>query len=325
MIVHLALDGVAEGPLGLGLDVIDTAVRLGRAGGARATRRAASLAQRVVSLDGRAVRAGNGRRVAVDRALRVRELRTGDVLVLPGLSATTEDAVARLLARGDVLRLLPILRAAHAKGVVIAASCSATFVLAAAGLLDGHDATTTWWLAAAFARRFPAVRLRGDRMLVQTGQVMTAGAAFAHADLMLAVLAQVASPSLARVAARYLLLDARPSQARYMLREHLRADDPAIRAVEAFVGANLERALPLAALARAAGTSPRTLARRFHAALGVTPLAFVQRLRVAQAAHLLDTTRDSVEAVAAQVGYGDPSAFRRVFRRHTGESPRGRR
>ncbi len=152
----------------------------------------------------------------------------------------------------------------------------------------------------------------------------TAGSAFAHADLMLALLGQVASPSLAHLVARYLVLDARPSQSRYMVLEHLRTQDPSLRAVERFVAANLHRQLTLEELARAASTSPRTLARRVHAGLGMSPLAFVQRVRVHHAAHLLETTRESVEAIAARVGYADAAAFRRVFRRHLGESPRGR-
>jgi transcriptional regulator GlxA family with amidase domain len=90
------------------------------------------------------------------------------------------------------------------------------------------------------------------------------------------------------------------------------------------VHAHLDRQITLDELARAAGTSPRTLARRLAATAGTSPQRFVQRVRMAHAAHLLDTTRASVEDIAARVGYADAAAFRRVFRRHTGSSPRGR-
>lgn len=85
------------------------------------------------------------------------------------------------------------------------------------------------------------------------------------------------------------------------------------------------RQISIDELAQAAAVSPRTLARRVQAALGVTPHELVQRIRVAHAAHLLETTRASVDEVAERVGYADAAAFRKVFRRLTGESPRGRR
>lgn len=78
-------------------------------------------------------------------------------------------------------------------------------------------------------------------------------------------------------------------------------------------------------MARATATSPRTLARRVRSALGTSPLRLAQRLRVSRAAHLLETTKASVDEVAARVGYADAAAFRRVFRRETGTSPRARR
>ncbi|MHA7632978.1 GlxA family transcriptional regulator [Corallococcus sp. M7] len=325
MIWHVVLDGVAEGPLGVGLDVINTATRLLESGLVPGVPRANPLRQRVVSLDGRPVRSGTGRPVCVDGALSLRSVKPGDVLLVPGLSAASERAVEQLLSRADTARGMELLARAAAKGARVAASCSATFVLAAAGLLDGRDATTTWWLVPAFVRRFPQVTVRADRMVIESDDVLTAGSAFAHADLMLAIVARVASPSLAHLVARYLVLDERVSQSRYMVMEHLRVSDPALRSVERFIAANLGRQLSLEELARAAATSPRTLARRVQAGMGMTPLEFVQRVRVAHATHLLETTRDSVDDVAARVGYADAAAFRRVYRRYAGESPRGRR
>lgn len=313
-----------EGALGLGLDVIDTAARLSRAGKLPLPRRAASLEQRVLSHDGQPVPSVQGRSIAVEGALSLRSIRAGDVLVLPGVFATADSSVERLLARADVKRVVALLPRAAAKGALIAASCSATFFLGAAGLLDGASATTTWWLMPFFARRFPTVDLRADRMVVDNGRVLTAGSAFAHADLMLAVVARVTSPALSHLVASYLVLDTRASQSQYMVMDHLRSFDPLLRTLEEFIAANIDRQLSLAELARAVGTSPRTLARRVQAAVAMTPQRFVQRVRVTHAAHLLDTTREPVEEVAARVGYADAAAFRRVFRRHAGSTPRGR-
>jgi len=325
MITHLVFDGVAESSLGVGIDIVSTASRLSCAGLAEVPRKASVLKQRVVSLDGRPVRSGSGRPVAVDGALSPRGFGASEVLVVPGVFAATERSVDRLLTQGEITRAKDVLARGAARGAVLAASCSATFVLAASGALDGRHATTTWWLAPEFARRFPHVTLTADRMVVEDGHVLTAGSAFAHADLMLAVIARIASSSLAQLVARYLVLDERPSQARYMVLEHLRVWDPAVQEVERFIAQNLDRQISLSELARVASVSPRTLARRVHDGLGMTPHELVQRVRVNHAVHLLETSRVSVEEVAARVGYADAAAFRRVFRQYTGESPRGRR
>lgn len=314
-----------EGALGLGLDVVDTAARLRRAGMVPRAGRAQALEQRVVSHDGAPVPSVQRRSISVEGALDLRSIKKGDVLVLPGVFATKDSSVTRLLARPDVQRVVSLLPRAAAKGALITASCSATFFVGAAGLLDGGSATTTWWLMPFFARRFSNVKLRADRMVVESGAVITAGSAFAHADLMLAVVARLTSPSLSNLTASYLVLDARGSQSRYMVMDHLRGFDPLLRTLEGFIAANVDRQLSLDELARAAGTSPRTLARRVEAAVGMTPQRFVQRVRVAHAAHLLETSRESVEQISARVGYADAAAFRRTFRRHTGESPRSHR
>lgn len=325
VITHLVLEGVAESSLGVGIDIIGSAARLSAAGLAELPRPMKVLRQRVVSLDGRPVRSGSGRTIAVDGALSLRGVGASDVLVLPGVFAATERSIERLLAREEIGRATDLLARATQKGASLAASCSATFVLGASGVLDGQRATTTWWLAPEFVRRFPSVTLVADRMVVEAERVLTAGSAFAHADLILALLARVASPSLAQLVTRYLVLDDRPSQARYMVMEHLRVSDPAVQAAFRFVATNLDRQLSVDELARAAAVSPRTLARRIHAGLGMTPHEMVQRIRVTHAAHLLETTRASVEDVAGRVGYADAAAFRRVFQKYAGESPRGRR
>lgn len=325
MIVHLVIDGVAESSLGVGLDIMTAATRLRAAGLAKVPCRGEALRQRVVSLDGRPVRSGAGRTVEVEGALKPRGLGPTDVLVVPGVFAATERSIERLLAQDEIARAVELLARCSARGAVLAASCSATFLLAASGVLDGRRATTTWWLAPAFARRFSAVTLAAEHMVVDAERALTAGSAFAHADLMLAVLARVASPSLAQLVARYLVLDDRPSQARYMVMEHLRVSDPAVQAAERFAAKHVTRQISIDELARAAAVSPRTLARRVRAGRGITPNELVQRVRVAHASHLLETTRASVEEVAERVGYADAAAFRRVFRRLLGQTPRGRR
>jgi transcriptional regulator GlxA family with amidase domain len=322
MFLHLILDGVADSALGVALDVVATAAHFTQSGRAPLPHGGKALLQRVVSLDGEPVRSSAGRSVAVDGAFSPRALREGDVVLLPGVFSAGARTVEKLLAREDARRAAELLAKAASKDVTLAASCSATFVLAASGVLDGRSATTSWWLAPEFAQRFPKVSLSAERMVVDEGSIITAGAALAHVDLTLTIVARMVGPSLPHLVTRYLVLDERSSQARYMVHEHLRASDPAVLAIERFVAENVERQLSLEELARAAKVSSRTLARRVRTSLGMTPLEFVHRLRVRRAIHLLETTRYAIEDIAARVGYADAAAFRRVFRRYTGESPR---
>lgn len=323
--IVLTLDGVADGPFGVTLDVIAAASRAVQHGLLEVPVPAPFAKTRVVSLDGQPVRTSARRRLEVDSAISPRSLHPGDVVVLPGLGMATPAEIDAALARDDVRRVCGLLARAAAKGVIVAASCSATFVLGAAGVLDGIEATTTWWLGREFEQRFPRVTLRDERMVVESGCVFTAGSAFAHADLMLALIARTYSPSLAHTVAKYLVLDERASQSRYMALDHARSVDPTVRALERFISRNLARQLSLPQMARATATSPRTLARKLDQALGTTPLRFAQRMRMAHALHLLETTQRSVDAIAAAVGYADAAAFRRIFRREIGEAPRTRR
>lgn len=315
----LVLRGVADGPTGITLDILGAATRLART---RMVDTRAELRPVLVSVDGRSVRSAAGRIIGVDAGLgEVRPTRR-DVVIVPGLGFASEREVHEGLARNDVRRAAAWLGERGARAQMVGASCAATFLLAASGVLDGGEATTTWWLSSVFARTFPRITLRRDRMVVASAGWLTAGSAFAHADLMLAIVARALGPSVSHLAARYLVLDERASQARYMVPSQHRASDPAVLAVERAVLEDPSAPLTLATLSRRAHASPRTLARRFHAALGTTPLRFVQALRMERASHLLETTTETVEAIARQVGYADPSAFRRVFRRELGWSPR---
>ncbi len=321
-VLLLVLDGVSDGAVGITLDVLGAANRVDALGLLSEKRRSPSLEARIVSLDGEPVRTSSGRPLAVDGIATLRGRSRGDILVVPGLGMDTPTEIDVALRSPPVVRALGFIQRAAAAGLTIAASCSATFLLGAAGVLDGGPATTTWWLAKDFARRFPSVDVRVDSMVVTHGRVISAGSAFAHADLMLSVLSRATGPTLARLVSRFLVVDERPSQARYMIRHHLRADDKALRRAERYVREHIDRAITVGEMARAAGTSSRTLARRMKDQLETTPLRFVQRLRAERAVQMLETTASSVEAVASKVGYADAAAFRRVLRRETGRSPR---
>jgi transcriptional regulator GlxA family with amidase domain len=213
-----------------------------------------------------------------------------------------------------------LLRSWHGDGVRIAAACTATFLLGQCGLLDGKEATTTWWLTAAFRTRFPAVKLTEHRIVVDSGSITTAGAALSHLDVALAVVQQV-SPALARTTARHLTFDRRELQSAYVLADHIAHGDSFVQRFEQWTKKHLD-SFSLAKAARAMGVSERTLERRTRDAIGKSPLALMQDLRVDEAIFLLESTDRGLDEIAERVGYTNGVTLRTLLRRRTGMSIR---
>lgn len=244
-----------------------------------------------------------------------------DWVLVPALATGTPAELVPALGRADVRDARRHLQAWHAEGVHIAASCIGSFILAEAGLLDGREATTTWWLAPLFRERYPAVLLDESRMLVSCGAVVTAGAAMGHLDLALWLIRR-SSPELAAMVSRYLLADIRSSQAPYIIPNHLAQADPLIQRFEQWARDHLKVGFALQAAAAALATSTRTLQRRCEAVLGKSPLAYFQDIRVERARSLIQGSDLSIEAIAAEVGYADGATLRTLLRQRLGRGVR---
>jgi len=244
--------------------------------------------------------------------------RPPDLAIVPALACKQPGTIMAALVRPDVGEMIAMLRR-YVRKSRIAAACTGTFVLGKAGVLDGHRATTTWWLGPTFRQAFPLVELDEAEMIVADGRVVTAGAALAHFDLALSLIRET-SPDLASTVARYMLLDGRPSQAPFVAPAHIAHDDEVVKKFERWIRRNLREPFELARAAKAVGASERTLQRRIRAVLGKPPIAFVQDLHVERAVHLLRSTRDSVDTIADLVGYEDGATLRSLLRKrlHTG-------
>jgi transcriptional regulator GlxA family with amidase domain len=246
---------------------------------------------------------------------RLRELDDLDVVVVPALGTMSAPATEAALDGAAGRSLVRAIRSVDPAMTRVAAACTGVFALAQAGLADGRRATTTWFLAPTFRRRFPAVALDLDNMVVIDGPVITAGAAFAHIDLALTLVRGI-SGDLAQRVARLLVIDERPSQAAYVAYDQMAHNDPLVLAFERHVRAHLAEPFDVAAAAAALGVTRRTLERKSQQALGVSPLALVQRLRVQRAEHLRRTGDLSVEQIARQVGYANAATLRALRQRH---------
>jgi len=241
-----------------------------------------------------------------------------DAVLVPALGAKMPEALAARLARPDVADAGAVLQRWAGAGATLGAACTGTFVLAESALLDGQRATTSWWLAPMFRQRYPKIALDESHMLVNSAGFTTAGAAMAHLDLALSVV-RARSPELAALAARYLLVEARGSQAAFVIPDHLAHADPVVERFERWARHRLAKGFSLADAARAVGASERTLARRLRGVLGKSPLSYFQDLRVERAVHLLQTGHDSVDRIATQIGYADGVTLRSLLRRKLGK------
>jgi len=248
-------------------------------------------------------------------------LRGIELIIVPGLGTPSASELETKLKSPVCRRAIDMLTRAHARGAMLAASCASTFLLAETGLLDGRRATTTWWFAPLFRQRYPTVELLTEQMVVTDWPIATGGAAMAQMDLMLAVVGRFAGPSLAKACANYLLLDGRRSQAPFMAINYLASQDPKMAKAEKWVRDNIARDFTIEELAGAVALAPRTFARRVSATCGVSPIQFVQRIRLETARFLLETTRLSVEEIARRIGYAEPSTLRRLIRRDTKHPP----
>lgn len=283
-----------------------------------------AIAQEMLDTANRVARLGGGSAVFEHQSLtpeQVLEAPPGaDLVILPGLGLATPSELEQVMATEGFDRLAQSLRLLARPGVTIAGACSGCFALGAAGLLDGRRVTTTWWLAPYLKARFPKARLDQEQIVRQDGDLITAGAAFAQIDLMLALIERFGGFALAEDCRRFTMADSRPSQLPYLSVATLVAGDPQLQQAELFLRRNITRQVDLSELANAAGLGARTFARRLSQKAAMTPTEFSQTLRVTEAIRLARTTTLPQGEIAHRVGYGDDTALRRVMLKRTGKT-----
>jgi AraC family transcriptional activator FtrA len=266
----------------------------------------------VGTLDPSPLRASGGVRVHARQSLAA--LRTADIVVIPGWRSPDEvppDALLRALRR------------AHAGGARLVAICSAAFVLAAAGVLDGRRATTHWHYTEKLRTRYPLVRVEPNVLYVDEGDVLTSAGSAAGIDLCLHVVRCDYGAEVANLVARRLVMPPHRDggQAQYVAQPvTARSSGGLARALD-WALSRLDRPLALDDLAREANMSVRTLARRFVQETGSTPHRWITHQRLLAAQRRLETSNESIDAVAAAVGFDTAMTLRHHFRRALGTTP----
>jgi AraC family transcriptional activator FtrA len=219
--------------------------------------------------------------------------------------------------------LLEALREAHGRGVRVASLCTGSFLMAAAGLLDGRVATTHWIHADDLARRYPQVDVRADVLYIDDGDVLTSAGKTAALDLCIHLVRRDFGAAAANGIARRLVVPAHRSggQAQFITPPAEPRNADGLAPTLEWARARLDKPLTVRDLAGHAGLSTRHLARRMQAELGAGPLVWLHHQRIARAQELLERTDASVEQIADSCGMGTAATLRRHFRRAVGVSP----
>ena len=237
------------------------------------------------------------------------------LIVPPSLDTPVTPAIAA--------PYLDWLRDLHAAGTLLASVCAGAFLLGETGLLDGRPTTTHWILEDQFRTRFPRAPVDVDRLLIDGGQILTAGGVMSWTDLCLRLVERLRGAEVMTQTARFLLVDPPGREQRYysIFSPRTGHGDAAVLVVQRWLQETEARDISLESLAMKAGLERRTFLRRFRKATGMTTSEYGQRLRVSKACELLQFSSLTVEQIAWDTGYGDPGAFRKIFARFIGLTP----
>ena len=220
-------------------------------------------------------------------------------------------------------KIINWLRDLYGCGSHIASICTGAFVLAETGLLDGKTATTHWCQAKNFAKRYPHIKLKPERLITDEGDLFCSGGFNSGIDLSLYLVEKYCGHQIALESSKFAVFDiGRTSQMPYTIFQYQKDHrDSQILTVQDWIEDKYDQNFSYAELARHHGMSRRTLERRFKAATGDSPLTYQQRVRVEKAKRMLEDGQRSFEEITYQVGYEDSGSFRKVFIRQAGLRP----
>jgi transcriptional regulator GlxA family with amidase domain len=251
---------------------------------------------------------------------------------ITGITTTDIIIVPSFLLRADCWeqnrypQSIQWLRTMHERGAIICSACSGIFLLAETGLFDGKEATVHFNYAAIFAATYPAVTIHPERVLVISGlreELICSGASMSWHDLVLYLIARFAGATTAQEVARLFALQwHQDGLTPYMIFEgKLDHGDAEIYSAQQWLSTHFSVANAVDEMIKQSRLAERTFKRRFAAATGITPIAYVQRLRIEDAKRRLERTNTSIDEISWRVGYEDAAFFRRLFKRTTGMAP----
>ncbi len=244
-------------------------------------------------------------------------LSKADTIVIPGTDPVEPlpKQIRQLLVR------------AHQRGVRLISICSGAFHLAETGLLNGRAATTHWMATDELQKRYPEIKVNPNVLYVDEGSILTSAGVCAGIDLCLHVVRKDFGAAVAAQSARFAVMPLERSggQAQHIVHAMPSKEHGSLTGLLDWMEANLDRNLSLEMIAKKAGMSIRTLNRQFKNQTGTSPIKWILKSRIRRARVLLETTEDSMEEVAASVGFGSSITMREHFRAIVHTSPRAYR
>ncbi|MGV9411031.1 GlxA family transcriptional regulator [Nocardia sp. NPDC003693] len=273
---------------------------------------------RIVTKSGSADIASGDGVVGLRSRWSIESLTEADLVIVPG--------TAGFLTEPD-REIVDALKRVGERGARLASVCVGAFTLAATGLLDGLRVTTHWEYADELARQYPRVDVDASVLYIDNGKVLTSAGIVAGLDLCLHIVRQDLGAAIAADTARRIVMPPRRDggQAQFINHAEPVRTDTSLRPVLEWMEANLARPLTLEEVAAQAAISVRSLNRRFRLEIGTTPLQWLLRRRVHHAQRLLETTRLSIEHIAAEAGFGTATTLRYHFARLTQTTPQAYR
>lgn len=259
--------------------------------------------------------------IAVTLHRTTRDVGRTDIVIVPSLMVR-----GRRWEVGRYPHLVDWLIRMHAAGAVLCSACSGLFLLAETGLFDDEPATVHWAFAETFSRTYPGIPVMPEKVLIvagERGQLISSGASTSWHDLVLHLISERVGTRAALAVARYYALDwhgqgLAPYFVFTPVRDH---GDSAVLDCQDWLEGHFTTGSPVEAMARRSGLASRTFKRRFTKATGLTPIAYVQKLRIEAAKRLLEESELSIDEISWRVGYEEPAFFRRLFRRVGGITP----
>jgi transcriptional regulator GlxA family with amidase domain len=277
----------------------------------------------LVSRDGRPIRTATNVRIAVDTTFQDAE--PADVVLVAASPYSNKQEFPEFLNKQRPL--IHWLKKQAENGKTVISSCTATFLLAETGLLQGKPATTTWWLADLFRARYPGILLDVEQLIVKADNMITGGAGNTDSLIALRLIEKYMGQQIASLTSKLMLVDSNHvEQTPYLtLQQQLNHNDSLVADAQTWLQIHMKEPGALEKLADHLGVSSRTLIRRFKQVMSVTPNRYLQNLRIDTAKRLLETSGGSIESIMLQVGYNDLSSFSRLFQKKTGLTPRAYR
>jgi transcriptional regulator GlxA family with amidase domain len=254
---------------------------------------------------------------SVKPQVNISEIKKTDLIIIPSLARDYEQAL-----KGNKL-LVAWIEKQYESGAEIASMCTGTFMLAAAGLLNGKTCSAHWSATNTFRAMFPEVKLQTDQLITDEKGIYTNGGAYSFLNLVIYLVEKYYDRGTAIYCAKIFQIEMdRESQSAFTIFSGQKSHgDEVVKKAQAYIESNLHERISIEDLSSRFAVGRRSFDRRFIKATGNTPVEYSQRVKIESAKKSLETSRKTINEVMYDVGYSDVKTFREVFRKITGMSP----